>query len=339
LIFRVLGYSHPSDAYICDAEYAPAEHFKSTNPKALRRKNDHVFYKFYEDEGWRFLRHGFPRYLIFHEMLQKETIGVSQVDVMEVMKPDQELQRLAKTEPRDELVASLQNALRLLTEQSGLMSKDFGVFGSILYGFHHPHFSDMDFIIYGRNNVAKLREAMQLVYSDKASLFTNEFETDEPIKGKTWRFKNLTQKEFLLQQRRKLIYSLFKDEKTGRMVKTELEPVKNWDEISNQYDPETRIIPRGWVKMLARITGDYDAPFMPSVYDILPLKILEGKKCTGEAIRIVSYMEEFRMQASKDEKVYVEGNLEEVKTSSTSFFQISLTYCPRYYEQALKVIP
>ncbi|MEM1550917.1 MAG: hypothetical protein QXX56_04210 [Candidatus Bathyarchaeia archaeon] len=34
LIFRVLGYSHPSNGYICDVEYAPSEIYRSSNPKA-----------------------------------------------------------------------------------------------------------------------------------------------------------------------------------------------------------------------------------------------------------------------------------------------------------------
>jgi predicted nucleotidyltransferase len=187
--------------------------------------------------------------------------------------------------------------------------------------------------------MAKLREAMQLLYSDKASSFRNEFETDESIMGKPWRFKNFTPEEFVWHQRRKLIYSLFKDEKTDRIVKTELEPVKEWSEIINEYDPRTKIVQKGWVKMYARIIRDDDAPFMPSIYDVGPLKILEGSRHASEATRIVSHMEEFRMQAYRSETVYVEGNLEEVKTQQGNSAQISLTYCPRYYEQVLKVKP
>jgi hypothetical protein len=48
-------------------------------------------------------------------------------------------------------------------------------------------------------------------------------------------------------------------------------------------------------------------------------------------------MEEFRLQAQKDEVVIVEGNLEEVVSPNSRFHQITLTYCPRYYEQVLKV--
>lgn len=73
LIFRVFGYSHPPDSYICDAEYASAKIFRSDNPKAFRNSRSNVFYKFYEDEGWRFIQEKFPQYKIFHEMLQKRS--------------------------------------------------------------------------------------------------------------------------------------------------------------------------------------------------------------------------------------------------------------------------
>jgi hypothetical protein len=43
------------------------------------------------------------------------------------------------------------------------------------------------------------------------------------------------------------------------------------------------------------------------------------------------------MQAKKGETVDVRGNLEEVMIPSGNFLQVTLTYCPRYYEQVLKV--
>jgi predicted nucleotidyltransferase len=90
--------------------------------------------------------------------------------------------------------------------------------------------------------------------------------------------------------------------------------------------------------MIARVTREDDAPFIPSIYGIEPIELLEGKSDALEVCRIVSYLEEFRMQAWEGERVYVEGNLEEVKTRKGSFHQIALTYCPRYYEQTLKLI-
>jgi predicted nucleotidyltransferase len=337
LIFRVFGYSHPSNAYVCDAEYAPSAIFKSTDPRALRSNGQQVFYKFYEDEGWKFVQNGFPQYMIFHEMLRRKVVGVDHTQAAVVRKPNQKLAELIEKEPKDELIAALQKALQFTIEHSGLSVNNFGVFGSILHGFHHPKFSDLDFTVYGRRKIFKLRESLLELYKDKSSLLRNEFETEEPIKGKNWKYKNYSPKEYLWHQRRKLIYALFKDEKSGKVIKTEFEPVKNYNEISNEYDSKTEIVQKGWTKMFARVVEDKDAPFIPSVYRIEPLEILNGQKSADKVKRIVSYMEEFRMQAWTSEVIYVEGNLEEVTTSEENFHQIALTYCPRYYEQVLKV--
>lgn len=337
LIFRVFGYAHPLDAYICDAEYAPAEIFKSENPKAFRIAGKHVFYKFYEDEGWKFVKNNFPHYMIYLPTLRKKVVGVERRNIEEVRKPNEELEKLIEKKPRDELSTALQSVLKITTESSGLSTKNFGVFGSLLHGFYHPRFSDIDLIVYNKKNLAKLRETLRELYQDRNSLLRNEFERNDSTKGKNWRFQNYSPKEFVWHQQRKLIYAVFNDEKSGRIIKTEFEPVKDWKEIQDMHFSETKIAQKGWAKMFARITEDYDAPFIPSVYGIEPLKILDGKTGADEARHLISYMEEFRMQAQKDDEVYVEGNLEEVATPKGSFHQITLTYCPRYYEQVLKV--
>ena len=337
LIFRVFGYSHPLNAYVCDAEYAPAEIFTSNNPKAFRNKGKHVFYKFYEDEGWEFVKSNFPRYMIFHEMLCKNVVGVKCHDIVKVRRPDEKLKKLVKKRTQDELLSALQSVLEFTINHSGLSVANFGVFGSLLHGFYHPRFSDIDLIIYGRENAAKLHSALTEFYEDKHSPFRNEFENESSIEGKQWRFQNYSPKELVWHQQRKMIYALFNDAKSGRFIKTEFEPVKDWKEIVNEYYSDVKIRQKGWVKLLAHVTEDRDAPFIPSIYSIQPIKILRGAKCAEEATRIVSYMEEFRLQAHKDEKVYVEGNLEEVITPKGNFHQIALTYCPRYYEQVLKV--
>lgn len=338
LIFRVFGYSHPSNSYICDVEYAPAEIFTSSNPKALRNKGQRVFYKFYEDEGWKFIQKNFPQYTVSHEALSKKVVGVSYDGIKEVRKPKQELKKLLEEQLKDELLAALQSVLEFTTQHSDLSMEDFGVFGSMLHGFHHPKFSDIDLVIYGRRNMVKLCESLQELYREESSLLKNEFETDNTVKGKIWKFQNYTPKEYVWHQRRKMIYALFNDKKSGRIIKTEFEPVKDWKEIKNKYYSQIKIVQKGWSKIIARVIEDYDSPFIPSIYGVEPLKVVSGTRETIEVRCIISYMEEFRMQARKDETVYVEGNLEEIITPKRNFYQITLTYCPRYYEQSLKVM-
>jgi predicted nucleotidyltransferase len=337
LIFRVFGYSHPSTSYVCDVEYVPSSIFKSDNPKAFRNERQNVFYKFYEDEGWKFVESKYPRYMIFHEMLQQKVVGVNYNDVHGVRRPEEILQERIQKQPKDELLTSLQNVLDTVTESAGLRPRDFGVFGSLLHGFYHPKFSDIDLIVYGRRNAVKLCETLQELYAGDSSTLKNEFETGQSIEGKNWQFRNFSLKEYLWHQRRKLIYALFDDARSGRKIKTEFEPVKDWEEISNEYSPKTRILRKDWTKILATVTDASQAPFIPSIYGIEPQQVLDGPREAAEAKRIISYIEEFRMQAKDGETVYVEGNLEEVTTPKRSFYQIALTYCERYYEQVLKV--
>jgi predicted nucleotidyltransferase len=334
IIFRVYGYIHPPRAYVCDPEYASANVFQSTNPRARRGKNKPRYYKFFADEGLKFILKKYPQYTVFHEPLQKRLVGVNEEDIKEALRPNVGLQKLLANEPEDKLHTALQNLFELVVSNSGLTSRDFGVFGSLLHGFYHPDRSDLDFVVYGREKLGKLSEALEDLYRDDDSL-SNEFDSMKAVEGKNWMFVNYSLEDYLRHQRRKMIYCLFKTKE--RVIKAEFEPVKEWGEICNEYDKDTRITNIGWIKAVAEITGDDDAPYIPSVYQIEVRDILEGPKV--DAIkRIFSYMEEFRMQAKRDEQVLVEGNLEKVVTRNKSFHQITLTYGPRYYEQTLNVI-
>lgn len=339
LVFRVFGYSHPPNAYICDAEYASAKVFKSTDPRAPRTGDNQLFYKFYNNEGLKLVFNHFPQYTVFNEMLGQKVVGVNEADVAEARKPIELLQVLVETEPNDELHDAMQRVLKIVLQGSGLSVKNFGVFGSMLHGFYHPKFSDIDLVVYGRKENFKVRETLEALYSDGASGFRNEFGTDQVMCGKQWRFKNYSVKEFLWHQQRKLIYGLFDDAKSRRTIKAEFEPVKAWNEIASEYESKARILQKGWVKIYARVVADNGAPFIPSVYGIEPLEVVNGTREALEAMRVFSYMDEFRLQAQKDEKICVEGNLEEVSSPKGQFHQITLTYCPRYYEQVLKVAP
>jgi predicted nucleotidyltransferase len=337
LIFRVFGYSHPPHSFICDAEYASSKIFKSNNPKAPRGTKRVLFYKFFEDEGCKFIQSRYPKYLISHKMLNKKVVGVRVNDIFASKKPAAILPKLLAKRGGDNLLSATQSVLDIVTESSNLSLRDFGVFGSMLHGFHHPDLSDVDLIIYGERNLELLQKTLQPQYESGSASLKNEFENAESVKGKNWRFRNLSAKEYVWHQRRKLTYALFQDNSSNRKIKIEFEPVKNWNEISNEYNPKTRILSKGWTHILAKVTEDHESPFIPSVYKIETKEVFEGSQEAIETQRIVSYMEEFRMQAKQGEIVEVRGNLEKVSTSNGDFLQVALTYCPRYYEQVLKV--
>jgi predicted nucleotidyltransferase len=234
-------------------------------------------------------------------------------------------------------MSALHDIVDSVTKRSGLSRDDFGIFGSMLHGFYHPRFSDVDLAVYGTRSLQTLREMLGEVYEEDRSSLANEFESDQVIAGKRWLFRSISVKEFVWHQRRKLIYALFNDTRSGRMIKTEFEPVRAWEEIREQNSIE-KVESCGWVRMIARVIDDSQAPFMPSIYGIQPLNVLIGPTSALDADCIVSFLEEFRLQVFKDEIAYVEGNLEHVENQNRSHYQITLTFCPRYYEQTLKTV-
>ncbi|MCW3999627.1 MAG: nucleotidyltransferase domain-containing protein [Candidatus Bathyarchaeota archaeon] len=339
IIFRVFGYSHPSAAYICDAEYASSKIFQSKDPRAPREGRSELFYKFYNDEGMKLVAKKYPQYLVEHKMLGLKLVGVPENLIAEARQPQPRLQTLLRQGPTDSLLAAMERVLGIATSKSGVSAESFGVFGSMLHGFHHPKYSDIDFTIYGKAENRRIVEANRQLYSDPASGLTNEFASEDAMAGKTWLFKNFTVPDFVWHQRRKYIYGLYDDRAhSGRIIKAEFEPVKDWSEIQNEYNPDARIVQRGWVKLKARVTADDNGPFIPSVYGIEPLEVLSGPREAIEALRVFSYMEEFRQQVQRDETIIVEGNLEEVQSPLGGSLQVTLTYCPRYYEQVLKAL-
>jgi len=340
IIFRVYGYDHPPKAYLCDVEYAPETIYRVGLSKALRQfinGSGPAYYKFYEDEGLRFVAAKYEKYLIPHEGMGVKLVGIKEDQIREVRRADQRLKVLL-TLKDDALIRTLRSVLNIIQELSTLKSEDFGVFGSLQHGFYHPDYSDIDLVIYGRKKLHELLELLENLYRDPSSGFTNEYERLAlKTAGKRWRFKNYGLKEFIWHQARKLIYGVYESKELGRPVKVEFEPVRDWSEIKNEYDPKLRIIDRGWIKAVVKVTDAKDSGFMPSLYGVSVERILNGLK-VDDIVRVVSYVEEFRLQAKEDETCLVAGTLEKVEGPGKSFHQITLTRKPRYYEQVLKVV-
>ncbi|HKZ94308.1 MAG TPA: nucleotidyltransferase domain-containing protein [Candidatus Bathyarchaeia archaeon] len=336
IIMRVYGYSHPSNAYVCDPEYAPGRIYESRDSRAYREKGRQVYYKFYTDEGLRFVRRNYPQHVIWVKPLRRKLIGVHHENVWRTRQPHEALQSLFQKRPKDSLLKALHSLLDRVLRRSSLPMSDFGVFGSLLHDFYHPDFSDLDFIIYGDKELDRLRETLDILYREADSPLRNEFVDMKSVHDKQWKFLNYSPKEYLWHQRRKRIYGIFSPPQRGRAIKAEFEPVKRWNEIHNEYDHITSISQKGWIKLHAHITNAPDAGFMPSIYQIEPVMTLKGAR-PDNLQRVVSFVEEFRLQVEQDELVVVEGNLEQVSTPEESFQQVTLTHGPRYYEQTLKV--
>ncbi|MEM4650077.1 MAG: hypothetical protein QXP78_05375, partial [Candidatus Bathyarchaeia archaeon] len=166
IIFRVLGYTHPLNGFVCDAEYAPSNIFISKNPKALRENfQKEKYFKFYEHEGILFIKKNFPEYQVSLPYLKDKVIGLKKNQIIQVKFPEEKLKTVFYSENNDELMNALHKVLSEILDRSKLSLSDFGVFGSILHDFYHPSYSDLDFIIYGRKQLLELKEVLKEIYA------------------------------------------------------------------------------------------------------------------------------------------------------------------------------
>ncbi|MGB9623159.1 MAG: hypothetical protein ACPL07_04860, partial [Candidatus Bathyarchaeia archaeon] len=81
---------------------------------------------------------------------------------------------------------------------------------------------------------------------------------------------------------------------------------------------------------------DEESGFMPSIYLVVPLRT--DPNVAHGVERVVSYMEEFRLQVETGEIAQVIGRLEKVETRSRCFNQITLSQGEGYFVQIIKLI-
>lgn len=338
LIFRVLGYDHSPGAWFCEPLYAPCSIFSSRDRRAPRLARDGgIYFKFYGDEGWRFIMEHFPQYRLPHEPLGVELVGVREEQILAVRKPEEALRRLLASEGGDELILALGEFLDEFLAITSIRLSELGVFGSLLHGFYHPKLSDLDFTIYGRRALREAREALLELYKS-GDRFKNEFGPNWSPSSKNWPWKHISPSEFAWHQERKLIYGFFLNRKAGRWIKFELEPVRSWPEVENAYDPRERIVKIGWSVLKADVVSAEWSPFTPAIYEIGNVEFLEAPEGAGEPERILCFVDEFRLQAWEGEQILAAGWLEHVEGPHGEREQLVVTYGPRYHEQVIKVL-
>jgi len=334
LIFRTYGYDHPEDACFCDLEYAPETVYRTDFPRAVRNGGSTKHYKFFFDGGLRFVKGRYPQYQLFNDALREPMVGVKSGQLARVVRPEKVLQELVNGE-QDPLEAAVGEVVSTICDASALRIDDFGVFGSLAHGFYDPRYSDIDLIVYGMRELRELRATLEELYGEGA--MRNEFDgwTADGTPHH-WNFKHYAKEDYIRHQRRKLIYAVHDSNALGRTVKVEFEPVRKWEEIESEYASTERIEKLGRVEATVEVLSDEESGFMPSIYPV-SLKRMSRDVNRRDFRRVVSFVEEFRLQIEAGETALVRGDLERVETREGQFHQIVLTYGPEYFDQFLRL--
>ncbi len=335
IFFRVYGYWHPPEGYVCDPEYVPMSIFKSDTllDRRIRKKG---YCKFYGPEGVEFVNEKYPKFTVQYPPLDTILVGVRHPDISEVLRTDMGLKEMLASPPDDLLAELLVELIDYLVQNTSLRRSDLGIFGSLLAGIYHPQYSDLDITVYGKKTFEELRPLLLEWYSEPDGYLANEFVVEvEQFLEKPSPFKAITREEIIAHHRRKGIYGILPGVREP-FLKVEFEPIRRFDEIDNLAEDAT-MTPGDRITVRARITEHDDGYYMPSEYGIETLEVLDGDP-SASPTRVLNYIEQFRMMAFRDEEVLVSGVLEKVERKSTEYEQIAISYVSGWEANVLKTI-
>ncbi len=303
LIFCVVGYLHPPDAYTAYLKYRPGKEGKWKRSGVRYKRMIQLYSAAKIQTGSSWLRKHYPEYISLCNVRGIELPLVPRKHVTRYYNPEARLPEVLDR-PRDSLEVKTARLVNHLSESSGVETSKFGVTGSILLGTHHPRFSDINITVLGDSNAQGILESCDSIYEKEI----------EPFSAK--------EIEIWQKERAHLlgIPDHYKDQilwphwLRGRINDTpfHLHPTRTDEEITSEYGEEyfTALEP---IELTATIIDDSESLFAPVKFGIDDIEIIKGPQKPPLITRIISFEGIFVGCASNGDRVQVHGILEEVK--------------------------
>jgi predicted nucleotidyltransferase len=260
-------------------------------------------------ETFGYLERRFPHYLFYSPFYNILMTAVPIEYIARHYKPEERLNRLFQVSRLDSVQKKLKRFVSILSKNSGVPQKSFGVTGSILLHIHQP-FSDLDVTIYGLKNSLAVKRALTDAYSSWRSPF-QRFE-DKALKAwctsKAKAFP-LTFDEATQIYRRRWNIGVFNG------IRFSVHPVKLEEELTEKY-ADKAYEPIGSVILGAVVEDNVDSMFLPSVYRVAEAKVIKGPQAV-DIREVVSYEGLYSDIAKIGETILIQGKLEKVHDAKT----------------------
>ena len=307
--FCVVGPVHPANRVISYIKYVPS---KSGIWGTKEQKFSRILQKYTIPnllQTFNYLETKYPHYL-FHSLVDNITItAVPHNKIKQHFQPEQKLAQLRQAQNRDSLQEKLVKFTRFLAETAGLSENSFGVTGSLLLDIHQPTFSDIDMIVYGKEDSWALKKALTEKRGEYAMKRLEGAGLREWCAKKSKEYP-LTTKEALRLYERKWNLGFFE----GRWVS--IHPVKVETEVTEIYGEKT-YTPFGQVTIEANVSDNVDSLFLPATYQIEEVKLLDSRPSVN-VTEVVTYEGLYAGAAENGEKIRVKGKLERIKEKRNS---------------------
>jgi len=311
LIFDVKGLVHPPDRIVAYLRYVE-------DPNGDRQRGDKTYVKVYSlRERERILRKRYPQYLYYDPIFGEHMQGVPNERILKIYKPSEKVSELLEDSCLDHVERDAVEFIQLLQDLADVRLEKMGISGSILVGLHTEK-SDIDVIIYGRENCLSVHAALERAMEERSGPIL-KYDLKDLKRLYDFRSRDtwMPLEDFIRMERRKFMQGKFR----GRDFFMRF--LLDWDEVDEKYGDRT-YIPSGYARIKARILDDSESIFTPCRYLIDDVKILEGTEVQNLR-EIVSFRGRFCEQAKKGETVIAQGKVEKVtEKDGTEFFRLIL---------------
>jgi len=268
----------------------------------------------------------YPDYVYECEFHNNWFLGVPRNKISELPDPKEGVKKiLAMKEGELDVYLKLTQELLNIVHDGGISVSDIGVTNSTLLGTYSYGRSDVDMIIYGKENYRKYREIIQNVKHPKLRWRT----VDEWKKYfATYNSGlNFSESEFIWHAQRKFSDGLFRETVFSVFgVENENETWFKWG--SEKYTP------MGTATIKAKVKDEFNGAVRPGYYEVEDSKMIKGVD-NVKVSRVVTYARDFMLQAFDGENISASGVLEKVDSlnNNETYYRLVVGYFDSYIER------
>ncbi len=275
----------------------------------------------------------FPDYIYEDKSSGNWFFVVPKSKIKEVHDPRKGLQELMKV-PGKDLDSYLSNVVELIKflVKSGVKTESMGITHSTLLGNYTPGKSDIDVIVYGKDNGWKILDYLKTAEHQKLHWKTDQEWSEYYKDHKTSESLHFTEDEYIKHMKRKRYEGMF-----GGNVFTLFtveDPGETWFKWG-----EEKYEPLGIVTVKGKVTDHYNSHVRPGFYGIKDAEILKMEGINSfdpslEIKKIVTFSIPFVQQAIKGEEISACGLLELVTPKiGKKYYRVVVGYFDAYLNE------
>lgn len=302
MFFCVTGYLHPPDRYTAYLKYSPTSQGKWEDEATAYRRELPYYHVRNVARTIDYLEASHPAYVTHCRVRDFRFSMVPGDRVARYYPPEERLLAILDS-PQDPLEEEVRGLALQIAAVAAVEPAALGITGSVLIGLHNPEFSDIDLTVYGLENAGRVRNALRKRTIPSVRRLKDRFAA-KWSRGIAGRFP-LTVAEARHFASRRWNYGTY-----GRRYFS-IHPIRSDEEIGEAYGDHA-YRGRGAARIRATVVDAREAIFMPAIYQVEGVRLLEGDPAAAGVREIVSYEGLYRDVVDADSRVAAKGTLEAV---------------------------